>query len=362
MMILPIRATIFGPIYVLLRRLIIRLFEWMSKLQNKPFDLENVIDFGDKQLYIINKTIGPLVFNNNIPQNIATEIFHLRFPSPLTFAAFKDDLNLIDTWLKLGMGGGCLKTVLSTPEIGNPRPRIREVIHHNQECLLNALGLPGKGIKELFPHLKQSAIFSYQRPVGISIGGFSINEYCTNAAHVKLEMEKQNISNYYIELNLSCPNLHKRKKLVITPELLHTLVTSIRKEFTGVLSIKCSPDLSDKELRAQIDAIESEDLILLNLGNTQFKTWDDLNISPPSFSVPGGGLSGPPLLKRTLEMVKIANEYKIPTIATGGISTAEDASASLAAGAQLVGIATALIKNPFCIPKMNAILSKNKSL
>ena len=70
----------------------------------------------------------------------------------------------------------------------------------------------------------------------------------------------------------------------------------------------------------------------------------------------GGGLSGAPIFKRTLEMVDLFSNFKNPIMATGGISSIHHVNAAKNVGASLFGMATGLVLNPYCIPKINSSL------
>ena len=70
----------------------------------------------------------------------------------------------------------------------------------------------------------------------------------------------------------------------------------------------------------------------------------------------GGGLSGKSIFNRTLEMVKIFSVFGVPIIATGGIDNFDQIRILKKEGAILFGMATSLILNPYCIPKINSAL------
>ena len=70
----------------------------------------------------------------------------------------------------------------------------------------------------------------------------------------------------------------------------------------------------------------------------------------------GGGLSGAPIFKRTLEMADLFSNFKNPIMATGGISSIHHVNAVKNVGASLFGMATGLVLNPYCIPKINSRL------
>ena len=93
--------------------------------------------------------------------------------------------------------------------------------------------------------------------------------------------------------------------------------------------------------------------IIINSGNTQYMVREDLGFSENNFSMKGGGLSGPHLFTRTLEMVRLFSHFGVPIMATGGISTINHVNALENSGASLFGMATSLVLDPYCIPRIN---------
>ena len=67
----------------------------------------------------------------------------------------------------------------------------------------------------------------------------------------------------------------------------------------------------------------------------------------------GGGLSGITIFDRTVEMVKLFAKFKIPIMATGGISTINHIKVLKDSGASLFGMATSLVLDPYCVPRIN---------
>ena len=63
------------------------------------------------------------------------------------------------------------------PSKGNLRPRIQEVSHDGNYAILNSLGLPTKGVKKFLPQINNKKLTKFNRPIGISIGGNSFEEY-----------------------------------------------------------------------------------------------------------------------------------------------------------------------------------------
>src|SRR3989344_1050136 len=163
-------ASIFSHFYRESRRNMIDSITLEQKRQRRPRDLEEVVEIGDKKL----KKLPNFLCTFPIPDGIGVQFHDLYFPSPLTLAAFKDDLAVIEKWMRLGLGGACIKTVMKEPREGNARPRLQEVTVEGYDCLLNAMGLPGHGVEGKVQELEGSNIFQHGRPIGFSIGGSSV--------------------------------------------------------------------------------------------------------------------------------------------------------------------------------------------
>ena len=123
-----------------------------------------------------------------------------------------------------------------------------------------------------------------------------------------------------------------------------------------VISVKVSPD-SDSPLLSNIgEIVGSFSRTFINAGNTQYITVNEAGVKKKNFSMPGGGVSGPTIFPRMLEMVHLFSSIGLPIMATGGISTIEHVKAVKEQGAILYGMATALVLDPFCVPKINSML------
>ena len=118
----------------------------------------------------INKYLGAFAYSFPIPKDIAIEVYDLKFKSPLIAASFKSEKDLIDIWLKLGLGGAVFKTIMSEKRNGNHRPRLQQLRLERQACLVNALGLPGEGVEsfsnsiiDLYSTLENIDILKYKK-------------------------------------------------------------------------------------------------------------------------------------------------------------------------------------------------------
>ncbi|SVB29629.1 uncharacterized protein METZ01_LOCUS182483, partial [marine metagenome] len=267
-----IRKYLFSVSYRLFRFLVKHLVFIYQKISNRDKDLESIVEFGDKNLTWINNNLGSLAFNFTIPKGLETELFDLKFKSPLVAASFKSDENLLDIWMKLGLGGSTYKTVMKSERSGNPRPRLQQIRLEREQCLVNALGLPGSGIDLFTKELLASPLWTFNRPMGISIGGENLDEYISNFNDIE-KVIKGNVPDiYYYELNISCPNTDTGSCIGDDLDVLEKLVEHVRVNCSATVSLKISPDWSNDRLRKIGAIIKKKDKMFVNAGNTQFRT------------------------------------------------------------------------------------------
>jgi len=354
-----IRAFILGLLYRIVRRLVIAFFSCLSRLKRQVTDLESAVIFGDKTLKALDGSVGAPLFQFSIPKGIGVDLYDLHFPSPLTIASFKDEFEILSIWLRMGMGGGCIKTILKDFREGNQRPRLQEVVVDGKSCCINAMGIPGKGVEGLIPLLSSDDhLFSSGRPIGVSIGGFSEAEYWEVFLKLDTVMSLKNPTSYYYELNVSCPNVPKGHDMGRNPDKLAQLLSNIRTRSSAVVGIKVSPMLDDASLCAIGEVARTVDRVYINTGNTSYRSCTEVGLPETAISIGGGGLSGPALFPRTLEMVTLLTPLGVPIMATGGVSTIGHVQALQEKGAILFGMATALIQNPYQIVRLNDDLRK----
>ncbi|MDA1353769.1 MAG: nitronate monooxygenase [bacterium] len=353
------RAIVLGFGYKCVRRLAIVLAKTRCRLTLRPFDLESVVEWGDGVFALLYKRMRWPLFKYSIASQNTVKVHGLVFPSPLIAAAFKSDVNMLGAWLDMGLGGVTLKTVMPHSRDGNPRPRMREVRIDAQPGVVNALGLPGSGISAFCDALPHLPVWKFNRPIGISVGGDSVDDYIAGVQQIDAVLKTKR-EHYYFEINISCPNTPEGKKLTAHFDLFSAMVAGVRGATDAPIAIKFSPDQATGDILRMVTEVKRYNKMLVTLGNTQFCSREKMDVSPQEFSMPGGGLSGPALFNRTLELTGLIAPLGVPVIATGGITTPDDVMAVLSAGASLVGMATVLVTNPYQIPRMNYKISRQR--
>ncbi len=221
---------------------------------------------------------------------------------------------------------------------GNPPPRIAET----PAGMLNAVGLQNPGvdavIAEELPRLKEV----FQKPVIANVSGFSIDEYIEVCE--KLDRQEQV---GWLEVNISCPNVHGGGMSFGTEPAAAAAVTrAVRRVTKKPVIVKLSPNVTDITEMAR--ACESEGADGISLINTLMGMRLDLRRRRPLLANGTGGLSGPAVFPVAVRMVwQTARAVKIPVVGMGGVSSAEDVLEMMMAGATAVEIGAANLRDPY---------------
>ncbi|MBQ7692374.1 MAG: dihydroorotate dehydrogenase [Oscillospiraceae bacterium] len=236
------------------------------------------------------------------------------------------------------LGSFSFKGTTLKPRFGNPTPRIAEA----NAGMLNAVGLQNPGvdavIREELPRLREV----FHKRVIANVSGFSVAEYREVCA--RLDREEQV---GWLEVNISCPNVHGGGMSFGTDPILAAEVTRAVKAVTAKpVLVKLSPNVTD--ITAIARACEDAGADGLSLINTVMAMRIDLKTRKPVLANVTGGLSGPAVFPLALRMVwQVSKAVKIPVVGLGGVSSAEDVIEMLLAGASAVQVGAANLKNPF---------------
>ena len=345
------RANFLSICYRSTRLIITKTLYFFQALFFRPRDLESAVIGGDIFLTTFS-IIGTPFFNFKIPSGNEIEVFGLEFPSPMVAASFKSETEILKIWLQMGLGGAIFKTIMKKERSGNKRPRLQDASLAGEKGLLNSMGLPGKGIESFAAEIANLSLWNFDRPLGVSVGGDSIFEYVESVNHIEIALENKSNS-YFYELNISCPNTKNGQTIGDDPLELEKLLNELRLNMQKPISVKVSPDLSDRKLIHIGEICSGINQVFINAGNTQYKKSTDVGVKSKHFIEEGGGFSGPSLFVRTLEIVKLFSDFDLPIMATGGISKIHHIKAAKENGASLFGMATALVLDPYCVPKIN---------
>ena len=286
--------------------------------------------------------------------NLKTSFCGLALNSPIILLSgcvgFGEEYTRIKGFSNSDVGAVCLKGTTLEPRLGNKLHRIAET----PNGMLNAIGLQNPGttavINDIMPGLdKQETKFI------INISGSTIEEYGEIAKH----FDDSDID--AIEINISCPNVKEGGVAFGNdPEMSFRVVEICRKNTTKPIITKLSPnqtDIASNALRC-IDA-GSDGLAVIN---TVMGMAIDIEKQKPVIGNNQGGLSGPAIkpiaLLKVHQVYQVSKKYNVPIIGQGGIVSANDAIEFIIAGADTVGIGTALFYDPLVCQEINEGISK----
>ncbi|MBQ7546961.1 MAG: dihydroorotate dehydrogenase [Clostridia bacterium] len=236
------------------------------------------------------------------------------------------------------LGTFSFKGTTRQPRFGNPTPRIAEC----EAGMLNAVGLQNPGVEsvlaDILPQMKQY----FHKPVMANVSGFSVEEYAETCAMLD---ESEQIG--WLEVNISCPNVHGGGMSFGTDPAMAAAVTkAVRAVTKKPVIVKLSPNVTD--IAAMAKACEAAGADGISLINTLQGMRIDLKKRAPILANTFGGLSGPAIFPVALRMVwQVYKAVSIPIIGMGGVSTAEDVIEMMLAGATAVQIGAVNLVNPY---------------
>ena len=236
------------------------------------------------------------------------------------------------------LGTFSFKGTTAQPRFGNPTPRIAEF----SGGLLNAVGLQNPGVDAVIAEELPKLQKCFHKPVMANISGFSLEEYVTVAE--KLDACDQV---GWLEVNISCPNVHGGGMSFGTDPAAAAAVTKAVKAVTKKpVIMKLSPNVTDIVSIAK--ACEDAGADAVSLINTLMGMRLDLKKRRPIIANRTGGMSGPALLPLAVRMVyQVYEAVKIPIVGLGGVASAEDVLELMLAGASAVEVGAANLVSPY---------------
>jgi len=268
------------------------------------------------------------------------EICGIRFPNPVGLAAGMDkNAVALPAWEALGFGFVEIGTITAKAQPGNPKPRMFR--YPDLGALINRMGFNNDGAAAVAARLEQ--LMSSNQwpgiPVGVNLGKSKVTELADAPTDYLQSYQALRPFGDYFVINVSSPNTPGLRELQEKDALTGIVRTLRDYDSTPPLFIKIAPDLTPHQLDDILELVERERVSGLIATNTT------LDHSPvPKSADQAGGLSGAPLRDRALEILRhLRKGTDRPIIASGGIMTAEDAQARVAAGANLVQIYTGFV-------------------
>ena len=237
------------------------------------------------------------------------------------------------------LGTFSFKGTTRDPRFGNPTPRIAET----PGGMLNAVGLQNPGVDAVIAEELPRLAKVFNKPVMANVSGFSVREY-TEVCE-KLDAEPQV---GWLEVNISCPNVHGGGMSFGTdPKMAAEVTSAVRAVTNKPIILKLSPNVTD--ICAIARACEDAGADAVSLINTLMGMRIDLRRRRPLLANGTGGLSGGAILPLAVRMVyQVYEAVRIPIVGMGGVSTAEDVIEMMLAGAAAVEVGAADLVDPWC--------------
>jgi dihydroorotate dehydrogenase len=249
------------------------------------------------------------------------------------------------------MGFGFIEVGTVTPkgQPGNPKPRMFRLPQAN--ALINRLGFNNDGLDAFVANVKRARFRQNGGILGLNIGKNAatpieraVDDYlvCLDGVYPHAD---------YVALNISSPNT-KNLRALQSDDALDALLGAVqaRREQLAVnhgrrvpIFLKIAPDL----IEAQVDVIAAtlkrhaiDGVIATNTTIARDA------VKHLAHGEEAGGLSGAPVFaasNRVIAQLRAALGSAYPIIGVGGVLSASDAQAKIAAGANLVQIYTGFI-------------------
>ncbi|MBQ6876654.1 MAG: dihydroorotate dehydrogenase, partial [Lachnospiraceae bacterium] len=230
------------------------------------------------------------------------------------------------------------KGTTKDPRFGYPTPRIAEC----PDGMINAVGLQNPGVERVISEELTKLAQCFHKPVMANISGFSVEDYVYTCE--KLDKEEQV---GWLEVNISCPNVHGGGMAFGTcPEAAAEVTKAVKAVTTKPVIVKLSPNVTSiTDIAAAVEEAGADGISLIN---TMLGMRIDLKTKKPVIANKMGGFSGHAILPIALRMVyQVYETVKIPIVGIGGVSSAEEVVEMMLAGATAVEIGAANLVNPF---------------
>ncbi|MGE2833453.1 quinone-dependent dihydroorotate dehydrogenase [Mycobacterium sp. SMC-4] len=263
---------------------------------------------------------------------LASTVFGVRFPGPLGLAAGFDKDGLgVRTWGALGFGYAELGTVTARPQPGNPSPRLFRL--PEDRALLNRMGFNNHGAAALAAQLTRRAA---DVPIGVNIGKSKATPAEAAADDYAHSARLLGPLATYLVVNVSSPNTPGLRDLQ-SVESLRPILQAVLAETSTPVLVKIAPDLADSDIDDIADLAVELGLAGIVATNT---TISRAGLATPGVEALGaGGVSGPPVARRSLEVLRALYRRvgdRMVLISVGGIETADHAWERITAGATLL--------------------------
>ncbi|MFM7013820.1 MAG: quinone-dependent dihydroorotate dehydrogenase [Actinomycetota bacterium] len=263
----------------------------------------------------------------------------LDFDSPFGMAAgFDKNAVAINELGQLGFSHVEIGTVTRFPQDGNQKPRLFRL--PLDKALINRMGFNNEGADAIAIRLQKLRESGSKLPIiGVNIGKSRVTDLSEAEADYAYSARVLAPFADYLAVNVSSPNTPGLRSLQ-SIEALEPILRAVIREAKGKpVLVKIAPDLADEDIRDVAKLAKELNLAGVIATNTTISRENLLTRASEVLSFGEGGLSGPVLKRRSVEVLKILRSelnQDFVVISVGGISSGADLKERLELGANLV--------------------------
>ena len=268
-------------------------------------------------------------------KRLKTKFLGFEIKSPLVLPAGIMDMSFsgLDISARNGAGIVTSKSFTLQPRAGHKGPVVAEF----EGGFLNAMGLCNPGIVDGLAEINGFKERS-NTPVIMSVFATNVNHFLKLTEYVNTSKSD------FLELNLSCPNVFDEFgiPLAASKNEVFKIVNAVKKISKLPVIAKLSPNVYDIVSIAESAEFAGADAICMINTVGPGMPIDTKMVKPVLFNK-FGGLSGPCIKPIALKLIyQTYSAVDIPIIGMGGVKSGEDAIEMMMAGANLVGVGTAV--------------------
>ncbi len=267
--------------------------------------------------------------------DLSTALAGVKLSNPLVLASGVrgNNAQLLIRAAKEGAAAVTSKSCSLQPREGHANPTAITAPTY----MLNAIGLSNPGVEAEIDEIEE-AVKGAGVPVIASVFAGSIEDFANVAARIAIAKPAM------IELDISCPNVHREGEMFSSSaEGAAGVTKAVKAKVKNIpISVKLAPNVPDiGRIAAACRAAGADCITAIN---TMPAMYIDVRARRAVLANQYGGLSGPALLPIALRCVHSVRRAcpSIPIIGGGGVTSGEDAAAMLMAGANAVSVGSAV--------------------
>lgn len=285
------------------------------------------------------------------------QAFGLDFKGPFGMAAgFDKNAEAVSELGDLGFSHVEIGTVTRFAQPGNPKPRLFRL--KKDLGLINRMGFNNDGADVIAKRLEGLRASGKKLPIiGVNIGKSKVTEIDDAVADYAYSALKLAPFADYLAVNVSSPNTPGLRSLQAIDQLEPILSAVLENSLGKPVLVKIAPDLTDGDIVAVAQLATKAQLAGVIATNTTISRIGLVTGSKKVEAMGAGGLSGPVLEARSLEVLTLLRSNlpdQMAIISVGGVFSSQQVQERMRLGAQLVqGYTGFVYEGPLWARKIN---------